>query len=330
MEILVLGGSGFLSRAVAETCRDEGHAVSVFTRGRRPLPDGVSAITGDRSDIDAFVRAFDGRPFDAVIDCICYRPEEAAADVRAFAGRTGRLVMISTDFVYGAYRTLPVDEETPTQALSHYGLNKAACEELLLAAHRNEGFPVTILRPPHIMGAGGQLGTGSLQGRDPMLLDRLERDEPVVLLDGGQLLIQPVVHRDIARACLAAIASEKAVGQAFNVAGPDCVTTRAYYEIIAATLGVEPRFLSIPSDLFLGADPQKAPFAQHRMYSVEKLARDTGYRPSTTLRHAIFEMVDWLQTNGAPANQQHSARHEAVTAACQSFEVELSHALTAG
>jgi nucleoside-diphosphate-sugar epimerase len=298
MEILVLGGSGYLSRAVAETCRDEGHAVTVFTRGVRPLPEGVSAITGDRSEIDAFARAFEGRPFDAVIDCICYRPDEAAADVRAFAGRVGRLVMISTDFVYGPHRALPMDEITPTEALNHYGQDKAACEALLLTAHREEGFPVTILRPPHIMGAGGQLGTGSLQGRDPMLLDRLERGEPIVLLDGGQLLIQPVVHRDIARACLAAVASEKAVGQAYNVAGPDCVTTRAYYEIIAATLGVEPRFLSLPSDVFVRADPQKAPFAQHRMYSVEKLLGDTGYRPGTTLRHAIFEMVDWLQAYG--------------------------------
>lgn len=100
----------------------------------------------------------------------------------------------------------------------------------------------------------------------------------------------------------------------------------AYYEIIAATLGLEPRFHSVPSDLVVQADPQKAPFAQHRMYSVEKLARDTGYRPSTTVRHAIFEMVDWLQSEGPLSYQHNSPRDQAVTAACQSFEVEISQA----
>ena len=58
-----------------------------------------------------------------------------------------------------------MDEDTPRNALSSYGREKAACEDLLLGACRDEGFPVTVLRPPHIMGAGGQLGTGSLQER---------------------------------------------------------------------------------------------------------------------------------------------------------------------
>lgn len=324
MRLLLLGGSGFLSRAVAEQARDAGHHVTVFTRGLRPLPEAVHPLHGDRSDPEAFVRAFEGRPFDAVIDCICYRPEDAAADLRAFAGRTGRLVFISTDFVYSLPRVLPIVEDTPTRGLNHYGQYKAACEELFSQAHREEGFPVTVLRPPHIMGAGGHLGTGSLLGRDPMLLDRLERGEPVVLLDGGQLLIQPVVHRDIARAALAALESEAAVGQAYNVAGPDCVTTREYYEIIAATLGAEPSFLSLPAELYVRADPQKAPFAQHRMYSTEKLARDTGYRPETTLRHAVFEMVDWLQATGSAQPYQPSEREEAVIALCRAFGEEAS------
>jgi nucleoside-diphosphate-sugar epimerase len=193
-----------------------------------------------------------------------------------------------------------MDEDTPTLPLNEYGRNKVAAEELLLEAHRTEGFPVTILRPPHIMGAGGQLGTGSLQGRDPMLLDRMERGEPVPLLDGGVLLIQPVLHRDLGAACAAVLGSEAAVGQTYNVAGPDCVTTREYYDLIAATLGIsDPAYLSIPAEEFIRAYPDKEPFALHRMYSVEKLARDTGYRPATSLSHAVFEMVDWLQANEA-------------------------------
>jgi nucleoside-diphosphate-sugar epimerase len=321
MDILVLGGSGFLSSQVCTTLRDLGHVVTVFTRGRRPLPDGVAAIHGDRKDAAGFPDHFLGRAFDAVVDCICYTPEEAQSALRAFAGRVGQYVMISTDFVYGRHRRLPMDEDTPTHALNDYGRGKAASEEILFGAWRDEGFPATVLRPPHIMGERGQLGTGSLQGRDPMLLDRLQQGAPVPLLDGGQLLIQPVVHRDIAAACGAVVGNEQTFGQAYNVSGPDRVTTRQYYDLVAATVGVEePRYLSLPSTLFLEVYPDREPFALHRIYDVEKLARDTGYRPTTTLQHAVFEMVDWLQTNDAAKPYVETERDTALAALCGAFD----------
>src|SRR5438105_13088929 len=129
------------------------------------------------------------------------------------------------------------------------------------------------------MGPGGHVGSGSLQGRDPMLIDRLRRGAPVPLLDGGALLLQPVHHEDVGRACVAALGREPTFGQAYNVAGPDVVTTRGYYELLARALGVQLSVRSIPSAAYLRAFPDRAPFAQHRTYTVEKLERDTGYRP---------------------------------------------------
>lgn len=334
MRVLVIGGTGFLSSAIVSELLRAGHEITVFTRGQRPLTDseqaaGVRTLVGDRKDYDGFVDRVAGLPFDAVVDCICYTPEDAQANVRAFAGRIQHLLVISTDFVYGPHRVLPANEDTPTHAMSQYGRNKVACEELLFAAWREEQFPATALRPPHIMGAGGQLGSGSWHGRDPMLLDRLQGGHPVVLLDGGALLIQPVVHRDIGKACVAALGKPATFGQAYNVMGPDCVTTREYYDIVAATLGVDaPAYLSIPSSAYVAAYPDRAPFAHHRMYSVEKLARDTGYRPATTLRHAIFEMIDWLQATGAAKPYVETEQDTAVVALCHAFEAELRKALS--
>ena len=148
MKVLVIGGSGFLSSAVVTESLQAGHEVTIYTRGQRPVPEGVKAITGDRKQVDAFVGAMAGRPFDAVMDCICFTAQDAQADLRAFAGRIGHLVVISTDFVYGPQRTLPMDEETPRVALSQYGRDKAAAEDVLLGASDSERFPVSILRPP--------------------------------------------------------------------------------------------------------------------------------------------------------------------------------------
>ena len=329
MKTLVIGGSGFLSGAVVRQLQEAGHDVTAFTRGQRPLPDGVKALHGDRHDRDAFVQAFEGRPFDAVVDCIAFTPADAYSDLRAFAGRIGHLVMISTDFVYGPYRTLPMDEETATQALNDYGRNKVATEEAFLTAWREESFPVSILRPPHILGPGSHLGSGSLQGRDPSLLERLEAGGPMMLLDGGQLLIQPVHKDDVGRACAAVLAHGGTTrGEVYNCAGPDRATTRAYYDLISAAIGAAAvEYLSLPAEEYVHAFPEKAPFAQHRVYSVEKLVRDTGYRPSTTLAHSLFETIDWLQASGASQPCVPSERDENLAMLDRAYREELRRLL---
>src|SRR5689334_12583468 len=101
MHVLVIGGTGFLSGAVTRQLQAAGHEVTLFTRGQRPVPEGVGVITGDRRDYTAFIERLRASQFDAVVDCICYVREEAEADVSAFAGSGAHLLMISTDFVYG-------------------------------------------------------------------------------------------------------------------------------------------------------------------------------------------------------------------------------------
>ena len=320
MRLLILGGTGFLSSAVTEVCLEAGHEVTVFTRGRRPVPPGVTALVGDRAEGAEFVQRFADSEYDGVLDCICYTEADARADLEAFAGRIGHLVMISTDFVYGAERSLPITEECATAALSEYGRQKVHAEGAFRDAWESSRFPATALRPPHIMGARGQLGSGSLAGRNPMLLSRLEQGAPTFLLDGGALLIQPVLHRDIARAALATLGKPQCFGQVYNCAGPEAVTTRRYYELIAELLEVELQVAHLPSAVYLAAYPDRAPFVQHRMYDVSALRRDAGYAPETPVDHCIYEMVDWLQGSEATQPYSQSARETALLAALQQGE----------
>ncbi len=300
MQLLVIGGTGFLSGTVVREAQSAGHAVTILTRGSRPAPPGVEALVADRSDGPSVSAALGERQFDAVIDCIGFHSPDAAQDLAVCNGRAGRLVFISTDFVYGGEpRRLPLTEAAPTDSLNDYGRNKRACEELLLRNGPAAGIAVTVLRPPHILGAGSHLGTGSLQGRDPMLIDRMRQAAPVLLLDGGTLLIQPIAAADVARAALAALATPAAGGAIYNIAGPDGVTTRRYYELIADLLGVELHVLSLPASLWVAAHPDRAPFAQHRLYSTTALTRDTGFTPGVSLRAMQEDTIRWLEENGA-------------------------------
>ncbi len=327
MIVLVIGGTGFLSAAVVGQLREANHDVTIFTRGRNPAPQGIRTMTGDRGDTESFVQRFAGSDYDAVVDCICYTPDEAEADLKAFGPSGAHLVVVSTDFVYGADRRLPMEEDTPRLALNSYGRNKALCEDLLFASAREGRAGTTVLRPPHIMGPGGQLGSGSLQGRDPMLLDRLRKGVPVLLLDGGSLLLQPVVHEDVGRACAAVLGRESTFGQAYNVAGPDVVTTRRYYELIAGALGVPLEVRSLPAAVYAATLPEKAPFALHRTYSVAKLAADTGYRPATGIDYAIFSMIDWLEANQADQAYVPDALDEALLHHSGGFEAATARLL---
>jgi nucleoside-diphosphate-sugar epimerase len=313
MRLLVIGGTGFLSGTVLREAQAAGHQVTILTRGRRLTPPGVEALVADRGDRAAVAGALQGRRFDGVIDCIGYQPADADQDLELLPGCTERLVFISTDFVYGGEpRRLPLIEDAPTGALNDYGRRKRECEKRLLARGLGCGLRVTILRPPHILGAGSHLGTGSLQGRDPMLLDRLRRGVPIVLLDGGTLLIQPVSATDVARAALAALGMEETSGRVYNIAGPDGVTTRRYYEQIAELLGTTLHVHSLPSRLWVAARADRAPFAQHRLYSTAALTRDTGFVPSITLEEMIRETISALEQTGAAETYVPDPREEAL------------------
>lgn len=329
MKILILGGTGFLSSALVEESLAAGHEVTILTRGRRAAPTaGVTQITADRSDAEAFRAALSGQEWDAVLDAICFTPQEAQQDLDCFAGRAGRLVMISTDFVYSVGpRPLPIPEEVRRDAPTPYGRNKAAAEDLLLGA--TDRLACTVLRPPHIVGVGGLPGTGSLQGRDPALPARLRRGEPIVLLEGGALLIQPADRRDIARAALAVLGAPQTIGRPYNIAGPEAVPTRRYYEILAEALGVALQVASLPADVYLRAFPDRAPFAQHRAYSLAALARDARFRPTIPLETSLKETLAALEaTPPLGADSPPTAREAALIALLSDRDARALSALT--
>jgi nucleoside-diphosphate-sugar epimerase len=325
MRLLVIGGTGFLSGTVVREALSAGHQVTIVTRGRRPVPPGVEALLADRGDTASVASVLAGREFDAAIDCIGFRKEDAEQDLDPLPHCTERLVFISTDFVYGGEpRRLPLTEDAPTSALNQYGLGKRECETRLLSHGSGRGLAVTVLRPPHILGAGSHLGTGSLQGRDPMLLDRLRRGVSVVLLDGGALLIQPVCATDVAVAALAVLEADASVGGVYNIAGPEGVTTRRYYEQVAGLIGSTLRVLSMPSRLWVDAHPDRAPFAQHRLYSTDALTRDSGFAPSISLDAMLQETISALEETGAAQLYAADPRESALIVRLQSGEAELS------
>ncbi len=293
LKVLVIGGSGFVSGTLARVARDAGHEVWVVTRGQRPVPEGVTALTADRKDRQAFAAAVAGAgvEWDLAVDCIGYQAEDAVQDVEVLSPRVGHLVFISTDFVFDpARRAFPQPFGNPHFLAEGYGGGKRACEEVLSAADTGD-MRWTVFRPCHIYGPGSQLGCLPEHGRDPELIARMRAGEPLRLVGGGHFLQQPIFVRDLAELALSAHGCDLAHRGIYCSAGPDIIESRRYYEIIAEVLGVEARIEEVSVAQARIDHPEWASFLCHRIYDVTPLRLAGLQVPNTPIAAGLREHV---------------------------------------
>lgn len=110
MQVLVVGGTGFLGGAVATEAASAGHDVSIFTRGKTPhvFPSTITALVGDRhTDLSALR----GKEFDLVVDTCAFTPSSVSLLLDALSPDIGRYVLVSSGSVYSDCSVPDVDED---------------------------------------------------------------------------------------------------------------------------------------------------------------------------------------------------------------------------
>ena len=294
MKILLIGGSGFVSGTLATVALAAGHTVAAVTRGQRPLGAGVTSLIADRRDRAAFAEAITAQrqSWDLVVDCIGYEVADAEQDVALFRELAKQLVFISTDFVYDpAHRRFPQGEASEHYLSDGYGGKKRQCE-IALQQSDTGNMAWTVVRPCHIYGPGSLLGCLPMHGRDPDLITKLQRGEPLTLVGGGHFLQQPIYGADLARTILSCAGNANAYGQIYVTAGPEIIESRAFYQLIGEILGVTVQINELPVQQFLAENPDRHSFCCHRIYDMRKL-RDHGlYVPDTPLAEGLRAHVE--------------------------------------
>src|SRR5690606_38821039 len=145
-----IGGTGFISTAVSREAVARGIDLHLLNRGTKPTRiEGARHLTADVNDHAAVLRAIGDTHYDAVVDWVAYTPDDIRRDLELFRSRTDQFVFISSA---SAYQKPPSDflitESTPLHnPFWQYSRDKIACEDLLMAAYRANGFPATIVRP---------------------------------------------------------------------------------------------------------------------------------------------------------------------------------------
>jgi nucleoside-diphosphate-sugar epimerase len=219
MRLLLLGGTEFVGRAVAEEALGRGWEVTVFHRGRHAPPEGATALHGDRTAPGGLAALEDGT-WDAVVDTWSGAPSAVRATARLLARRAGHYGYVSSRSVYtfptpaGADEDAPVVEGAPDADAVDYAADKRGGE---LAAVEAFGDRALLAR------AGLIIGPYENIGRLPWWLSRVAKGGPVLAPGPRDLGLQYIDARDLA--AWMCDAAERGLGGAYNTVSPRDFTT---------------------------------------------------------------------------------------------------------
>ena len=318
LEVLFIGGTGLISSACTSLAVDRGLKVSLLDRGSDPgRAAGATTIVADIHDEAATARVLAGRHFDVVVDWIAFTPEDIERDLRLFAGRTDQFVFISSASAYqkplGGWL---ISEKTPlVNPFWYYSRNKIACEERLMQAHRETGFPVTIVRPSLTYGdTQVPLVVNSWQ-RPFTAIARLRRGSPLIVPGDGTSLWTITHNSDFAVGFIGLLGNREAIGEAFNIMSDEVLTWDAIYRQTAAAAGAEPRLVHIASDFIAACMPDMTGTllgdkAVSAVFDTTKLKRLVPeFKPATSYADGIRRTVAWFDAD--PGRQQVDAEMDA-------------------
>jgi nucleoside-diphosphate-sugar epimerase len=311
MHVLVIGGTGTISRAIVQSLLRHGHEVTVFSRGQRadPPPPEVRVIRGDRKDRAAFEAALQAERFDAAIDMISFTADDAASALRALRGRVGHFIHTSTVMTYGPpFTGLYQDETAPLNGRHDggYGAGKVDADELLLRAHAEEGFPATVVKPSFTYGPGHPLWRQTDWRTD--WIDRLRKRRPLLVVGDGLNYFQFLPSTDAGEAYAGILGNPASFGKVVNMAHPEPLTWADWHRAAADALGVEADLVGAPAELLIAINPERygslrSNFAHTQVFRNAELERLLPeWRPTTDRRSHIQATIEWMDRNGRVAN----------------------------
>ena len=302
IHVLVIGGTKFFGKAIVEDLLNDGHDVTLFSRGnnRPPFFEAINHVSGDRTDPDDVRAKLGDQSFDAVIDNIAFTADDVHTALDTFTGNVGRYVFTSTAAVYyTGDRVMPVAEDDVDYAfeppageedapLWRYTLGKLHAERALLD---QDDLAYTIIRPPIVLGPEDH----SLRGY--FYFQRLMDGGPIILTNGGVQSFRLAYSRDLSRGYLRALGSERAENAIYNLNQSEIIQLTDLIHGAAKALGVEPDLVSIPGETLQDAGfeyPETYAPVQNFVPSIEKAQSELSYT-TTPFEAWIAETARWYR-----------------------------------
>ncbi len=270
MKVLFIGGTGNISVSVSRLAVQRGFELYLLNRGRQPVTiEGAKTLTADINQPDQVKAALGDQYFDVVVDWIAFHVPEVERDIELFRGRCGQYIFIGTASSYQKPLTHPIiTESTPlANPFWQYSREKIDCEERLIRAYREEGFPITIVRPSHTYDNIFPVAVGG--GRSYVIPKRMLEGRPVIVHGDGTSLWALTHSEDFAKGFVGLLGHPQSIGQSFHITSDFLLNWNQIYEQIGDALGVKPKIVHMPSEFINQLDPRTgAGLLGDKMYSV--------------------------------------------------------------
>lgn len=253
MKALFIGGTGTISAAITSLLsQKEEWELYVLNRGNRNdvLPQNVKTINADIRNESSAREALKGMTFDVVCEFIGFEPSDVERDYNLFNGKTRQYIFISSASAYQKpLSNYHITESTPlSNPYWLYSRNKIACEEFLMRKYRENGFPITIVRPSHTydersipLGVHGNKGSWQVA-------KRMIEGKPVIIHGDGTSLWTMTHNSDFAKGFVGLMGNIHAIGESFHITSDERLTWNQIYQTIADKLGVELKAVHVSSE----------------------------------------------------------------------------------
>ena len=315
MKILVVGGSGHIGSYLVPRLIQAGHQVSVVARNPQPQYTDprlcwsqVEWIIADRraeEEAGTWQQRMEGIDADAVVDLICFTPEQNQLMCEAFTSRIDHFLHCGTIWSYGPSEKAPYEEHFSRRPVTDYGIQKAQIEADLIHLYRSEGFPATIIHPGHISGRKWLPidPQGSRDGTE--IYRKLAGEKKVQLPDLGLSTLHHVHGDDVAQLFQLAIDQrQRAVGESFSAVAPYAISLLGCCRSVASLFGQEPNleFVPLPRMREFVGDPSYQTIHDHVIHSpcasIAKGQKLLGYQPRYTTEQIYVESIEHMLESG--------------------------------
>lgn len=259
MNILYIGGTGNISTACVRRSLALGHKVFVLNRGnsKSRLPQGAYPLYADIQDEAAVQSVIAGHTFDVVANFIAYLPEDVERDIKLFSGKVGQYIFISSASCYQKPLSHPViTESTPlANPFWQYSRDKIACEDRLMQAYRDSGFPITIVRPSLTYEIVIPVAIGGWT--EFTIIDRIRKSKPIIVHGDGSSIWTITHSTDFAKGFVGLLGHQQAVGQSFHITSDELLNWNQIYEAVMEAAGAKTEMIHIPSDYIAKFDEEQ-------------------------------------------------------------------------
>ncbi|MFW6287240.1 MAG: SDR family oxidoreductase [bacterium] len=307
MKVLFIGGTGLISQAVSKLAVEKGIELYLFNRGKHNqfVPEGAKVINGDIRDIQTSKKVLSDYHFDVVVDWIVFTPDQARADIEIFSGITDQYIFISSA---SGYQKPPTDylirESTPlANPYWQYSRDKIACENLFMQEYRENGFPVTIVRPSYTY--GDTMIPAALNSWEYpwSLVDRMQKGKKIIVHGDGTSLWTMTHNTDFAKGFIGLLGNMMSIGHAFHITSDEVLNWNQIYRTIGRAAGIEPDIIHITSDFIISQLPDKeggllGDKAISCVFDNSKIKRFVPeFKATVSFAEGIKQTIDWFRSN---------------------------------